>query len=203
MGLFSRIKQLGRADQGQADEPGRDLGDLVEPGSVPPAELSAIAASSGGAGGLDQLKGLEAAGLVDAGTLDQIESTMANATAQMERMHAAGMMSDEAYAQAMASISAATGGAGASIDGGELALLQQGEPAPATVLARPEPTADPNARQPLRLEVHPTARPAYEVDCDVPATHPAAKSKVGDSVQVKIDPADPKRVAIDWAGFGA
>jgi hypothetical protein len=108
MGLFSRIKQLGRADQGQADEPG----------SIPAADLSALAASGAGAGGLDQLKGLEAAGLVDAGTLGQIESTMANATAQMERMHAAGMMSDEAYSQAMASISAATGGAGASIDGG-------------------------------------------------------------------------------------
>jgi hypothetical protein len=193
MGLFSRIKQLGRADQGLADEPG----------SVPAAELSALAASGAGGGGLDQLKSLEAAGLVDAGTLDQIESTMANATEQMKHMHAAGMMTDEAYTQAMASISAATGGAGASIDGGELALLQQGESAPATVLARPEPTADPNALQPLKLEVHPTARPAYEVDCDVPATHPAAKSKVGDFVQVKIDPADPKRVAIDWAGFGA
>lgn len=202
MGLFSKIKQLFRPDQGQADEPGSNLGDLVEPGSIPAAEISALAAGDG-AGGLDQLKGLEAAGLVDAGTLDQIESTMANATAQMERMHAAGMMTDEAYAQAMASISAATGASRPSIDGGELALLQNGDSAPATVLARPEASDAASGKQPLKLEVHPTGRPAYEVDCDLPATHPAAKSKVGDFVQVKIDPADPKRVAIDWAGFGA
>lgn len=30
------------------------------------------------------------------------------------------------------------------------------------------------------------------------AAHPAAALKVGDFVQVKFDPADPQRVAIDW-----
>jgi Zn-dependent protease len=84
-----------------------------------------------------------------------IESTMTNATAQLEQLHASGMMSDEVYAQAMASMAAATPGSGSAVDAGELELLQHGESAPATVLALPKPIDEANSRLLIKLEVHP------------------------------------------------
>jgi hypothetical protein len=96
-----------------------------------------------------------------------IESTMANATAQLEQLHASGAMSDEVYAQAMASMGAATSGSGSAVDAGELELLQHGESAPATVLALPKPTDEANPRLLIKLEVHPTTGSPYEVDCAV------------------------------------
>jgi hypothetical protein len=54
----------------------------------------------------------------------------------------------------------------------------------------------------MKLEVHPATGSPYETECSVAATHPAAALKVGDFVQVKVDPADPQRVAIDWSGAG-
>jgi hypothetical protein len=98
---------LARLDAAPTEEPSRELGDLVEPDSV---EVSGTPApgAAGGAAGLDQLQELRAAGLIDAGTFDMIESTMADATKQVEQLHASGMMSDEVYAQAMASMGAAS-----------------------------------------------------------------------------------------------
>jgi hypothetical protein len=156
----------------------------------------------GGAAGLEQLKGLQAAGLIDPETLNMIEATMANATAELDRLHASGAMSDEIYAQAMASMSAATSGAGPAVDAAELDLLQHGESAPASVLTMPEPTDQADARLLMTLEVHPTVGPPYPVDCTIAAAHPSGALKVGDFLRVKVDPDDPKRVAIDWTGFG-
>jgi hypothetical protein len=155
------------------------------------------AGGGGGAAGFDQLKELQAAGLIDADTLHMIESTMAKATAQLEQLHASGVMSDEVYAQAMAGMAAATSGSGSSVDAAELELLEHGESAPATVLALPRPPAEANARLLMKLDVHPATGSPYEVDCAVSPAHPAAKLKVGDFLQVKIDPADRERVAID------
>ena len=153
--------------------------------------------AAGGAASLDQLKELHAAGLIDADTFDLIETTMTNATAELDRLHASGVMSDEVYAQAIASMAGTTAGSGPSIDAGELELLQHGESAPATVLTLPKPIDDANARLLMRLEVHPAVGSPYEVDCTVAAAHPAGELKVGDFLQVKVDPADPKHVAID------
>jgi hypothetical protein len=197
VGLFDRIKLLARLDSAQAEEPSRELGDLIEPGSV---EVSGMPA--GGAAGLDQLKELHASGLIDTDTFNMIEATMTNASAQLEQLHASGAMSDEVYAQAMASMSAATSGSGPSVDADELELLQHGESAPATVLALPKPIDEANARLPIRLEVHPAVGSPYEVDCAVAAAHQAGDLKVGDFLQVKVDPADPRHVAIDWTTFG-
>jgi hypothetical protein len=201
VGLFDRIKLLARLDAPQAEEPSRELGDLVEPGSVEVSGMPALG-STGGAGGLDQLQELRASGLIDADTFDLIETTMTNATGELDRLRASGMMSDEIYAQAMASLSAATPRSVPPIDAGELELLQHGESAPATVLAPPEPIDDANTRLRMTLEVHPATGSPYEVDCAVAPAHPAGKLKVGDFLQVKVDPADPKRVAIDWTAFG-
>lgn len=200
IGLFDRIKRLGRLDAQQAEEPNRDLGDFIEPGSSPEVTGTGVGAV-GGAAGLEQLKGLQAAGLIDAGTLEMIESSMANASAQIEGLHASGVMSDELYAQAMASMTAASSGSSPSFDAAELELLQHGEPAPATVLTAPELTGGPEARLKLKIEVHPTAGDPYPVDCTVAAAH-GGDLKVGDFLHVKVDPADPKRVAIDSTGFG-
>jgi D-serine deaminase-like pyridoxal phosphate-dependent protein len=153
--------------------------------------------SAAGAAGLDQLKELQAAGLIDADTLKMIQSTMTNANAQLEQLHASGVMSDEVYAQAMASMAAATSGAGSSVDAEELDLLQHGESAPATVLALSQPPDETAPMLLIKLEVHPATGSPYEVDCAVSPAHPAAKLKVGDFLQVKVDPADRKHVAID------
>ncbi|HXF29978.1 MAG TPA: hypothetical protein VN522_00550 [Solirubrobacterales bacterium] len=157
---------------------------------------------TGGDSTLEQLKGLQAAGVIDAETFEMIESSMKNASAQLDQLHASGAMSDEIYAQAMASLNAANSGAGASVDAAELQLLQHGESAPATVLTAPAPIDQAAGRLAMKLEVHPAAGAPYEVDCTIAAAHPAAAMKVGDFLQVKLDPTDPKHVAIDWAGFG-
>jgi len=156
----------------------------------------------GGAAGFEQLKGLQAAGLIDAETLKMIEATMANPTAELDRLHASGLMSDEIYAQAMASVTAATSAAGPSLDAAELELLQNGESAPATILAVPAPTDQANARPLIKLEVHPASGPPYPVDCAIASVPPGADPKVGDFLQVRVDSKDPMRVAIDWTGFG-
>jgi hypothetical protein len=148
------------------------------------------AGAVGGAAGLGQLQGLRDSGLIDADTFELIEATMANPTAELDRLHASGAISDEIYAQAIASMPTAAAGAGAGVDAAELDLLQRGAPATATVLALPE-SSDGDARLPVTLEVHPAAGPSYEVRCTIAAVHP-----------VMVDPDDPKRVAIDWAEFG-
>jgi hypothetical protein len=198
VGLFDRIKALGRLDAAPSEDPSRELGDLVEPGSVEVLGMPAADAAAGGrAAGLDQLRQLRAAGLIDTDTLETIESTMANATAQLEQLHASGVMSDEVYAQAMASMAAASSGAGAAVDAAERELLHNGESAPATVLAPAKPIDGEHPRLLMKVEVHPAGAEPYEVDCTVAASYPAARLKVGDFLQVKVDPADPQRVAID------
>ncbi len=145
---------------------------------------------------------LRASGLLDADTFDLIETTMTNATAELARLHASGAMSDEIYAQAMASMPAATSASSPAVDAADLELLQRGETATATVRALPAPDDGTNARRRVTLEVHPTAGPSYEVECNL-GVHPGGELEVGDFLRVKVDPQDPKRVAIDWNLFGA
>ncbi|MET0559195.1 MAG: hypothetical protein ABW065_11055 [Solirubrobacterales bacterium] len=203
MGFFEKVKGLVRlAPQTEDSRP--ELGDLIEPGSS--AEVSAASAGKGsdsGAAGPRQLEELRASGLIDADTFNLIEATMTNATTELDRLHASGVMSDEIYAQAMASMAGATTGSGLSIDAAEMDLLQHGESAPATILALPGPTDEANARLPITLEVHPATGTPYRVDCTIPTLHPGGELKVGNFLPIKIDPDDPKQVAIDWAGFGS
>ena len=200
MGFFENVKRLARLAQTEESSP--ELGDLIEPGSS--AEVSAASAQEGtdsGAASLGQLEELRASGLIDADTFNLIEATMTNATAELDRLHASGVMSEEIYAQAMASMAGATTGS-APIDAAELELLRHGESAPATILALPGPTEEANARLPVTLEVHPAAGSPYEVDCTIPALHPGGELKVGNFLPVKVDPDDPKQVAVDWSSFG-
>lgn len=174
MGLFKRIKLLARLASTQGEGPDREMGDLVEPGSTVDYTGLASLSSVGASTGLEQMKELHAAGLIDSDTFKLIETSWANAAAA---------------------------GYGASIDAGELELLQHGEPAPATVLAVREPAEEPNAQPRLTLEVHPVTGSPYEVDCKALAAHPAAAGlKPGDFLQVKIDPSDRQRVVVDWSG---
>lgn len=127
---------------------------------------------------------------------------MTNPTAELDRLHASGAMSDEIYAQAMASMPAATSASSPSADAANLELLQHGESAPATILTMPEPTDKADAPQLMTLEVHPATGSPYPVDCTIAAVHPGGDLKVGDFLPVKVDPDDPKQVAIDWMAFG-
>jgi hypothetical protein len=189
-----------RLDASQTEESSRELGDVIEPGSS--VEVSGIPSpATGGEAGLDQLKGLRDSGLIDAEAFALIEATMTNPTAELDRLHASGVISDEIYAQACASMPAATSGSGPAADAADLDLLQNGESATATVLAPPSPSGEAGAGL-LRLEVHPAAGAPYEVGCTVPTVHPGGKLKAGDFLRVKVDPAHPKRVAIDWTAFG-
>ena len=126
---------------------------------------------------------------------------MANPTAELDRLHASGVISDEAYAQAIASMPAHSAG-GNSIDATELDLLQRGESATATVLSA-QPATQADGRLTLKLEVHPMDRGPYEIECTIPAVHPGREPKVGDFLPVAIDPDDPRRVAVNWTAFGA
>lgn len=189
-----------RLDASQTEDPSRELGDLIEPGSS--VEVSGIPNSSaGGAAGLEQLKGLRDAGLIDAEAFALIEATMTNPTAELDRLHASGVISDEIYAQACASMPAATSASGPAADAADLDLLLHGESATATVLAPPAPSGEADARL-MRLEVHPAAGAPYEVDCTAATVHPGGELKAGDFLRVKVDPDDPKRVVIDWPAFG-
>jgi hypothetical protein len=167
-----RLAREGAVSEGEGRA---EAGDFVEPGSAP--DLAAMpAAATGGAAHLEQMKGLRDAGLIDAETFELIERSLANAPA-------------------------GAFGAG-SFDAAEMQLLQHGEPAAATVLTVPAPADEAGARLALKLEVHPAAGSPYPADCTIPALHPGAELKVGDFLRVKVDPGDPGRVAVDWAGFG-
>jgi hypothetical protein len=179
MGLFDRFKKVSAA---------------------PPAEVSAPPAGTGGGEAtVEQLKGLVAAGYIDAKTFDQIETTMKNASAQLEQLHASGTISDEIYAQAMASMDASPGGAN---PGADLELLQNGESATASILALPEQAAVADGRATAKLEVHPATGSPYPVDCTIAAVPPNVDLRVGDFLRVKVDPRDPNRVTVDWTAFG-
>jgi hypothetical protein len=201
IGLFDRIKALGRLDAPQTEDPSRELGDFIEPGSSPEVSAMPAGAAAGGTT-LEQLKGLQASGPIDADTFKMIEETMTNASAQIEQLHASGVMSDEIYAQAMAGMNAATSGSSPALDAAELELLQHGESTAATVLSTPEPIAGADGRLAMKLEVHPAAGSPYPVDCSVAALHPGGKLKAGDFLRVMVDPKNPKRVAIDPTGLG-
>jgi putative oligomerization/nucleic acid binding protein len=160
------------------------------------------AGATSGAASLEQLKGLHASGLIDTDTFDLIEASMTNATAELDRLHASGVMSDEIYAQAKASMTEATSGSSPSVDADALDLLQRGESAVATVLALREPTDEAGARLLTTLEVHPATGYPYTAECAIATVHLGAELEVGDFLRVRVDPDDPKQVAIDWPAFG-
>lgn len=198
IGLFAWIMQRARRGELSTEEADREPGDFVEPGSVPGA--AAIPPGlAGGAASREQLKELRASGLIDADTLDLIETTMTNATAELDRLHASGVMSDEVYAQAMASMPAVTDPAA---DAAEMDLLQRGEPATATVLTLRKSTDEAGAQLLTTLEIHPAAGSPYTAPCTIAAMRLGAEPKAGDFLRVKVDPSDPMRVAIDWPAFG-
>jgi hypothetical protein len=171
------MKLLARLASSQGEPPRPELGDLVEPGSTPDFAAMAALGSAGAASGVEQMKELHAAGLIDDETFKLIESSWAQAGAA---------------------------GYAPSIDAGELELLQRGDSAPATALAVAESTDESKGRLRLTLEVHPATGSSYEVECAALAAHPAAAGlKAGDLLQVRVDPADRRRVAIDWSGSGA
>ncbi len=200
IGFFAKIKQRMRLDAASG-EWSEELGDLVEPGST--VEVSGMPlGSASGETGLGSLQGLRDSGLIDAATFELIETTMANPTAELDRLHASGVISDEIYAQAIASMPA-TSAAGASVTAAELDLLQRGKSATATVLDPPQPSGEANARLSLKLEVHPTEGPPYEVECTIAAAHPGREPKAGDFLPVTIDPDDRKHVTVDWNAFGS
>lgn len=126
---------------------------------------------------------------------------MANPTAELDRLHASGVMSDEIYAQAKASMATATSSSTPAVDAAHLQLMQEGVTATATVLTVPEPDEQ-QGRPAMTIEVHPADGSSYEAEC-APPPQPAPALKAGDFLQVKVDPEDPKRVAVDWTAFGA
>jgi hypothetical protein len=193
---------MARAGASEAAIADRDPGDFIEPGSVPEAS-SMLSGGAGGATSLDQLRSLAASGIIDAGTIEMIEKSLTDASAQIEQLHASGLMDDQVYAQAKAGMLAATSAAGPGIDSAALELLQHGESAAATVLAIPDTTPRPGLQRMAKLEVHPATGSPYPVDCSIPPVPQVADLKAGDFLRVKVDPKDPAKVAIDWVGFGA
>ena len=88
------------------------------------------------------------------------------------------------------------------------ALMASGETAQATVLQMSDTgmRINDNPRVSLLLEVHPANRPAYQVEVkQVISMLQASQYQPGQQLEVKIDPADPKKVVIAaiLAGAGA
>ncbi len=85
-------------------------------------------------------------------------------------------------------------------------LMATGETAQATVLQMSDTgmRINDNPRVSLLLEVHPANRPAYQVEVkQVISMLQASQYQPGQQLEVKIDPADPKRVVISAILAGA
>jgi hypothetical protein len=85
-------------------------------------------------------------------------------------------------------------------------LLATGETAQATILQMSDTgmRINDNPRVSLLLEVHPANRPAYQVEIkQVISMLQASQYQPGQQLEVKIDPADPKKVVISAIVAGA
>jgi hypothetical protein len=81
MGLFARLKLLGRLASTEGETSSQELGDLVESGSTVDVAGMAALGSAGAMRGIEQMKELHAAGLIDDETFKLIETSWAQAAA--------------------------------------------------------------------------------------------------------------------------
>jgi hypothetical protein len=155
------------------------------------------------------------AGEIDEAGFQTIKANLLRPGEELERLHNSGQMNDEIYATAKAN--EARNAAGVRIgdvpaleeatsnldhamdDSDELDLQRRGTMATATVVALP--TADPADRfkmgMPLDVQ-HPEDDAVYRVDCVFPAARPVDLLEVGTTLPVKVDPDNPRHVAVIW-----
>jgi hypothetical protein len=84
-------------------------------------------------------------------------------------------------------------------DRGEREIMKNGTPTKAVAKGFPEPVPGDRFAMQILLEVHPADGGApYDVQYVFPATRMKAALSVGMELPVKVDPADPQRIAVQW-----
>lgn len=84
-------------------------------------------------------------------------------------------------------------------DSDELDLQHRGTLTSATVVALPTADATDRFKMTMPLDVTPPAGgAAYRVDCVFPAARPVDLLEVGTTLPVKVDPDNPRHVAVIW-----
>jgi hypothetical protein len=164
--------------------------------------------------GLENAERMLAAGEIDEAGFQTIKSNILGPAERVERMHASGEMSDEIYARVKAQEARVAAGVRINLttpeqafanldhamdDSDELDLQRRGTMATATVVALP--TADPADRFKMEMPLDvqpPDGGVPYRVDCVFPAARPVDLLEVGTTVPVKVDPGNPRHVAVIW-----
>lgn len=83
-------------------------------------------------------------------------------------------------------------------DRGEREILKSGTPAEAVVKGFPTPIQGDKFAMQILVEVHLEGRDPYDVEYVFPSARMQAGLGVGMKVPVKVDPADPTRIAVQW-----
>lgn len=85
-----------------------------------------------------------------------------------------------------------------SDDRGEGEILKDGTPAKAVVKSFAMPSTTEKFAMQIDLEIHPPSGAAYLITYTYPTARQKAAMSVGMEIPVKVDPADPSRVAVQW-----
>lgn len=83
-------------------------------------------------------------------------------------------------------------------DRGEREILKNGTPAKAVAKGFTQPVPGDRFAMQIPLEVHPPSGEPYEVNYVFTAARMKAAITAGMEIPVKIDPADPQRIAVQW-----
>jgi hypothetical protein len=155
------------------------------------------------------------AGEVSEAAFQTMKANILGPAERIERMHDSGEMSDEIYAKVKASEARFAAGVRigtaptpeqafsnldhAMDDSDELDLQRRGTMTSATVVALPTADATDRFKMEMPLDVTPpNGGVAYRVDCVFPAARPVDLLEVGTTLPVKVDPEDPRHVAVIW-----
>jgi hypothetical protein len=165
--------------------------------------------------GLENAERMRDAGEVSEAAFQTMKSNILGPAERVERMHDSGEMSDEIYATVKANEARFAAGvrignipapeeAAANLDhamddSDELDLQRRGTMATATVVALPTPDATNRFKMEMPLDVLPAdGGAAYRVDCVFPAARPVDLLEVGTTLPVKVDPDNPRHIAVIW-----
>lgn len=83
-------------------------------------------------------------------------------------------------------------------DRGERSILRSGLAATGIVRGFPTPVPGDRFAMQIPLEIHPPHGGPYTIDYVYPAVRMQSALAAGMEVLIKLDPSDPRRVAVDW-----
>jgi hypothetical protein len=165
--------------------------------------------------GLEKYERMRDAGEIDEAGFQTIKANLLQPGEELERLHNSGQMNDEIYATAKGNLARHAAGVRighvpaleeatsnldhAMDDSDELDLQRRGTLTTATVVALPSADATNRFKMGMPLDVQPPEDGAvYRVDCVFPAARPIDLLEVGTTLPVKVDPDNPRHVAVIW-----